>query len=495
MTLNDLFANTNIKIEQILYRNDEIELFPKIQELNLEIENIQSDSRKITKNSLFIAIRGFNVDGHEYIKAAIKNGAIYTICEVIPSNINGTFIKIKDTSEVIGSLASNFFGNPSHSLKVVGVTGTNGKTTVATLLYKMFRKLGYKAGLLSTVCNYIDDYSIEAFQTTPDAITIQSLMFKMVKKGCDFCFMEVSSHSIDQKRINGIKFAGGIFTNLSRDHLDYHLTMDNYLKTKKKFFDNLPNSAFALTNIDDKVGKIMIQNTRAKYFTYALNTDADFKGRIIDSNFFGSEMEINGINLFTHFTGRFNAYNILSVFGASILLGCKLNEALVTISELLPVTGRFETFLTKDGKTAIVDYAHTPDAISNVLDTIKEITNGNGKIITVIGAGGNRDKGKRPLMAKAAASKSNILILTSDNPRFENPDKIIEDMSAGIINIKNKSIYKISDRKKAIKSAFMLANNQDIILIAGKGHENYQEINGIKYPFDDRVEVIEMINN
>ena len=406
---------------------------------DVKIAGIQSDSRKVEDGFLFVAVRGTAVDGHAYIDGAIAKGAVAVVCEEIPSlseengnpsGRNVIFIRVKDSADALGKLVSTWYDNPSDKLTLVGVTGTNGKTTIATLLYEMFRKMGHKVGLLSTVCNYIDGEAIPTDHTTPDPITLHSLMTRMVEAGCEYAFMEVSSHSIDQKRISGLSFDGGIFTNLTRDHLDYHKTVENYLKAKKKFFDNLPTGAFALTNADDKSGLVMLQNTAAKKLTYSLRTLADFKGKILESHFEGTEMIINGREVVVHFVGRFNAYNLLAVYGAAVSLGKDPEETLIVLSTLHSVSGRFETIQSPKGYTAIVDYAHTPDALTNVLNGIDEVLNGRGRIITVVGAGGNRDKGKRPLMAKEAAKLSDQVILTSDNPRFEEPDDIINDMVA-----------------------------------------------------------------
>ncbi|MDR0575838.1 MAG: UDP-N-acetylmuramoyl-L-alanyl-D-glutamate--2,6-diaminopimelate ligase [Tannerella sp.] len=455
---------------------------------NPEITGVQSDSRKVEKGSLFVAVKGSTVDGHDYIKRAVERGAAAVIGERSTStdHRNVAFITVADSADVLGRLASAWYGEPSRQMTVVGVTGTNGKTTIATLLYKLFRKLGYKAGLLSTVCNYIDDEATPTDHTTPDPLTIHRLMAKMVDAGCEYVFMEASSHAVDQKRISGIDFNGGIFTNLTRDHLDYHKTVENYLKAKKKFFDDLPASAFALTNADDKSGMVMLQNTSARKLTYSLRTMADFKSKIIESHFEGTQMDINGHDVYTHFVGRFNAYNLLAVYGAAVALDEDPEDILIALSALHPVSGRFETIHSPQGITAIVDYAHTPDALENVLNGIHEVLEGSGRVITVVGAGGNRDKGKRPLMAKEAVRQSDQLILTSDNPRFEEPDDIIGDMFAGLNASDKERTLCITDRKQAIKTAAALAKKGDVILIAGKGHEDYQEIKGVKHPFDDK---------
>ncbi|MDR1525181.1 MAG: UDP-N-acetylmuramoyl-L-alanyl-D-glutamate--2,6-diaminopimelate ligase [Tannerella sp.] len=466
-----------------------------------EITGVQSDSRLVEPGSLFVAVKGTAVDGHDYTGKAVEKGAVAVVCEhavdvAAAAGAGGhaadaarrdiIFIIVPDSADALGRIASAWYGEPSSQMTVVGVTGTNGKTTVATLLYNLFRKLGYKAGLLSTVCNYIDGEVIPASHTTPDPLTINSLMAKMVDAGCEYAFMEVSSHAIDQKRISGLDFNGGIFTNLTRDHLDYHLTVENYLKAKKRFFDDLPASAFALTNADDKSGAVMLQNTPARKRTYSLRTVADFKGRIVESHFDGTEMYINGRDVYTHFIGRFNAYNLLAVYGAAVALGEDTEDILIALSTLRPVSGRFETICSPQGFTAIVDYAHTPDALENVLSGIREVLNGGGRVITVVGAGGNRDKGKRPLMAKEAARQSDLLILTSDNPRFEEPDDIINDMTAGLNAGDRERTICITDRKQAVKTAVTFAKKGDVILVAGKGHEDYQEIKGVKYHFDDK---------
>ncbi|MDR3266566.1 MAG: UDP-N-acetylmuramoyl-L-alanyl-D-glutamate--2,6-diaminopimelate ligase, partial [Tannerella sp.] len=447
---------------------------------DLEIADIQSDSRQIKVGSLFVAVKGTVADGHDYIEKAINQGAKAIVCEYPPEidNKEVVFVIVPDSASALGHLASAWYGEPSHQMMLVGVTGTNGKTTIATVLYNLFRKLGYKAGLLSTVCNYIDDKPVPTEHTTPNPLVINKLMAEMVEAGCEYAFMEVSSHAIDQQRISGLDFNGGIFTNLTRDHLDYHQTVENYLKAKKKFFDALPASAFALTNADDKTGMVMLQNTAGRKLTYSLCTLADFKGKIIESHIEGTEMEINGQNVYLHFVGQFNAYNMLAVFGAALALGEDADDVLVALSALYPVAGRFETFRSPKGFTVIIDYAHSPDALENVLSAINKVLDGEGSVITVVGAGGNRDKGKRPLMAKEAVKQSDQLILTSDNPRFEEPDDIINDMFAGLTASDKKRTLCITDRKQAIKTAITLAKKNDVILIAGKGHEDYQEIKG-----------------
>lgn len=458
------------------------------------IRDIQSDSRKVGKGSLFVAMKGGTVDGHDYIGAAIEKGASAVVCERIPGQVDGcaNFIVVTDSFDALGKLLDVWFDHPSRKAVLVGVTGTNGKTTVATLLYELFRKLGYKVGLLSTVCNYIQDEIIPTCYTTPDPVTLQTLLARMVDAGCTYIFMEVSSQAMDQKRIGGLTFAGGIFTNLTRDHLDYHHTVDNYLKAKKAFFDCLPDTAFALTNADDKSGSVMLQNTVARKLTYSLRTMADFKGKVIESHLDGTEMQIDGRDIYVQFVGRFNAYNLLAVYGTAIALGKDAETVLVVLSTLRPVSGRFETIRSSRGYTAIVDYAHTPDALTNVLTSIRDVLKGSGRIITVVGAGGNRDKGKRPSMAKEAAKGSELIILTSDNPRFEDPDSIIRDMAAGLTQDDWERTLCITDRAQAIKTGIHLAKKDDVILVAGKGHEDYQEIQGVKHHFDDR-EIINAI--
>jgi UDP-N-acetylmuramoyl-L-alanyl-D-glutamate--2,6-diaminopimelate ligase len=455
---------------------------------DLEIAGIHSDSRKITPGMLFVAVKGTAADGHDYIESAIGRGAVAVVCKDIPEMLceKAAFIAVKDPADALGRLMAAWHDYPSGKLKLVGVTGTNGKTTIATLLYETFRRLGHKAGLISTVCNYIDGRAIPATHTTPDPVTLQGLLAGMADAGCEYAFMEVSSHATDQKRISGLSFDGGIFTNLTRDHLDYHKTADNYLRAKKAFFDGLPAAAFALTNADDKTGAVMLQNTKAKKLSYSLRTPADFKGRILESHFEGTAMVINGREVAVHFVGRFNAYNLLAVYGAAVALGKDPEEVLVALSALKPVPGRFEIIPSPLGYAAVVDYAHTPDALANVLNSIREMLGGRGKIITVVGAGGNRDKGKRPLMAQEAARLSDRVILTSDNPRFEEPGDILKDMEAGLPASDRERTLCIEDRTQAIRTATLLAGKGDVILVAGKGHEDYQEIKGVKYPFDDR---------
>lgn len=458
------------------------------------VNGIEIDSRNIKDGNAFIAIRGTQADGHNYIGKAIELGAKTIICEKLPeTTVEGvTYVIISDTEDAVGKIATTFYGNPTEKLDLVGVTGTNGKTTIATLLYNMFRAFGYKVGLISTVCNYIDGEAIPTEHTTPDPITLNKLLGRMANEGCKYAFMEVSSHSVAQKRIGGLKFAGGIFTNLTRDHLDYHKTVENYLKAKKAFFDGLPKTAFALTNADDKNGMVMVQNTKAKVATYSLRTMADFKGKVLEDGFEGMLMDINNTEVNVQFIGRFNAYNLLAVYGAAYMLGKKTEDILLQLSVLKPVSGRFDSMRSPQGYTAIVDYAHTPDALVNVLNAIHDVLKGRGKVITVVGAGGNRDKGKRPLMAQESVKQSDKVIITSDNPRFEEPQDIINDMLAGLNKEEMKKVLAITDRKEAIRTACMLANQGDVILIAGKGHENYQDIKGVKYHFDDKEVVREI---
>ena len=461
---------------------------------DLDITGIQMDSRLIEPGQLFVAVRGTQTDGHAYIDKAIEKGAVAVVCEQIPEvrQPGVTYLSTPDTEDAVGKLATTFYGDPTSKLDLVGVTGTNGKTTIATLLYDMFRHFGYKVGLLSTVCNYIDGEAIPTDHTTPDPITLNRLLGRMADEGCKYAFMEVSSHSVAQKRIGGLKFAGGIFTNLTRDHLDYHKTVENYLKAKKAFFDGLPKTAFALTNADDKNGMVMVQNTRAKVATYSLRTLCDFKGKVLEDGFEGMLMDINQREVNVQFIGRFNASNLLAVYGAACLLGKQPEEVLIALSMLRPVSGRFDALRSPKGYTAIVDYAHTPDALENVLNAIQEVLDGRGKVITVVGAGGNRDKGKRPLMAQEAVKQSDKVIITSDNPRFED---IINDMLAGVSKEDMSRVLAIVERKEAIRTACMLAQPGDVILVAGKGHENYQDVKGVKHHFDDKEVLKEVFDN
>ncbi|MDR0989468.1 MAG: UDP-N-acetylmuramoyl-L-alanyl-D-glutamate--2,6-diaminopimelate ligase [Prevotellaceae bacterium] len=473
------------------------ELIQRVQPLQITgrtdrvITGVSLDSRLTAPGHLFMALRGTQADGHAYITAAIAAGAVAVLCETLPEQPQAdvTYVQVASSEEAVGKLATTFYGDPTSKLDLVGVTGTNGKTTVATLLYHLFRRLGYRVGLISTVCNYIDDRPVPTEHTTPDAVTLNALLGQMADEGCRYAFMEVSSHAIDQRRISGLKFAGGIFTNLTRDHLDYHKTVDNYLRAKKRFFDELPRTAFALTNLDDKNGLVMTQNTRARIATYSLRSLSDFKGRVLESHFEGMLLDFNDQELAVPFIGRFNAYNLLAVFGAAVLLGKREEEVLVALSTLHPVAGRFEALRSPKGYTAIVDYAHTPDALENVLSAIHGVLEGRGRVLTVVGAGGNRDKGKRPLMAREAARASDRLILTSDNPRFEDPQTIIEEMVAGLDADERTRTLCITDRREAIRAACMMAGAGDVILVAGKGHEDYQEVQGVKHHFDDKEEI------
>ena len=474
MKLNELLKNiTPIK----LIGNDDV-----------EIKGVNIDSRRIKTGHLFVAMKGTQVDGHLFIGKAIELGAISVLCEELPEVLQEgiTYVQVESTEDAVGKVATLFYGDPSHKLKLVGVTGTNGKTTIATLLYNMFRKFGHKVGLLSTVCNYIDDVEVPADHTTPDPIELNELLAKMVEAGCEYAFMECSSHAIHQKRIGGLKFAGGLFTNLTRDHLDYHKTFENYRNAKKAFFDGLPKDAFAITNADDKNGMIMVQNTKAIVKTYSIRTLADFRARILECHFEGMYLEIDGREVGVQFIGKFNVSNLLAVYGAAIMLGEKPEDVLLVLSTLHSVNGRLEPIHSPEGFTAIVDYAHTPDALANVLNAIHEVLDGKGHVITVCGAGGNRDKGKRPLMAQEAVRQSDKVIITSDNPRFEEPQDIINDMLAGLNEQQMRKVISIVDRKEAIRTACMMAQKGDVVLVAGKGHETYQEIKGVKHHFDDK---------
>ena len=454
----------------------------------IEIKGVNIDSRRIADGHLFVAMKGTQVDGHAFIAKAISQGAAAILCEDMPEETSDsvTYVQVKSTEDAVGEVATQFYGDPSRKLKLVGVTGTNGKTTIATLLYNMFRKLGYKCGLLSTVCNYIEDERIPTTHTTPDPIELNQLLSRMVAAGCQYAFMECSSHAIAQKRIGGLKFAGGIFTNLTRDHLDYHKTFENYRNAKKAFFDGLPKGAFAITNADDKNGMVMVQNTKATVKTYSTQRMADFRAKILECHFGGMYLEIDGREVGVQFIGKFNVSNLLAVYGAAMMLGEKAEDVLVAMSTLHSVSGRLDPVHSPEGYTAIVDYAHTPDALENVLKAIHEVLNGKGQVITVCGAGGNRDKGKRPLMAQEAVKQSDKVIITSDNPRFEDPQAIINDMLAGLDAKQMKKVISIADRREAIRTACMMAKKGDVILVAGKGHENYQEICGVKHHFDDK---------
>ena len=463
---------------------------------NVKVAQVDFDSRKVVKDSLFVAQKGTSVDGHLYIDKAISLGATTIICEELPIRLeaNITFIQVEDSNKTLAIIASNFYDNPSSKLKLIGVTGTNGKTTVASLLYQLFKKSGYKTGLLSTVQILVDTTVFNATHTTPDSVTINYYLHQMVLLGVDYCFMEVSSHGIHQKRTEGLEFAGGIFTNLSHDHLDYHVSFASYRDVKKSFFDSLPKTAFALTNLDDKNGNVMLQNTKARKRTYALKTLADYKAKIIEKSFSGTLISINDTEFWTKLIGNFNAYNLAAIIGVAYELGLEKIEILTIISQLESVSGRFEHLVSDNGVIAIVDYAHTPDALKNVLETINNIRTNNEKLITVIGCGGDRDKTKRPKMAHIASQLSTQAIFTSDNPRTENPDTILEEMEEGVSAENLKKIITISDRRQAIKTACKFSETGDILLIAGKGHENYQEISGERFHFDDLVEVKKYFN-
>ena len=462
----------------------------------VEISGVNIDSRKVKQGDMFIAMRGTQVDGHQFIEKALEAGASAILCETIPGTLDPSvaYISVPDVSKIVGKVATTFYGNPTQRMRLVGVTGTNGKTTIATLLYRLFREFGHKCGLISTVCNYVDETPYPSTHTTPDPITLNELLGKMADAGCEYAFMEVSSHALAQGRVGDLEFAGGIFTNLTRDHIDFHETMDNYLKAKKSFFDNLSRDAFAITNIDDKNGPVMVQNTRADIKRYSVRTMAEYKGRINEIHLDGMLLNFNNREFSTLLTGRFNASNLLAIFATAVELGKEPDEVLRLLSSLKPVSGRFETVHSPQGFSAIVDYAHTPDAIKNVLSTVNDVLHGRGNVITVVGAGGNRDKGKRPIMAQEAVKSSNRVIITSDNPRFEEPQDIINDMLAGLTPEQQKNVIAITDRREAIKTACALAQKGDVIVVAGKGHENYQEIKGVKHHFDDKEVLNEILN-
>ncbi|MFN7118642.1 MAG: UDP-N-acetylmuramoyl-L-alanyl-D-glutamate--2,6-diaminopimelate ligase [Saprospiraceae bacterium] len=468
---------TNVSVQEIKGNPDQV------------IENLTLDSRQANKNSLFAALRGFTADGHQFIDKAIENGAAVILCEVLPADlqVDVTYIKVADSAAALGIISDHFYNHPSQQLKLVGVTGTNGKTTTVTLLYNLFQVLGYKTGLLSTVENKIGNRIISATHTTPNAIAINALLAEMVEAGCDYAFMEVSSHAADQRRIVGLQFAGAIFTNITHDHLDYHKTFDNYIKAKKSFFDILPKSAFALTNIDDKRGDVMVQNTKAKIYRYSLQRMADFRAKILENNLLGLQLDLDGTLFHGRLIGEFNAYNLLAVYATAILLQQHKEEVLTALSNVEAAEGRFDYIFNQNNQIlGIVDYAHTPDALEKVLETIRQLRQPGAKIITVVGCGGDRDKTKRPEMAKIACNLSDQAILTSDNPRTEQPEAILQDMEAGIPKGAENKVLTIVDRKQAIKTACRIAQTGDIILVAGKGHEKYQEINGVKHPFDDK---------
>jgi len=454
---------------------------------DVEVTGIEIDSRRISAGNAFVAIRGTQADGHSFIPKAIELGATTIICETLPEDLakGVTYVRYTNTEDVVGQIATHYYGDPTKRMKLVGVTGTNGKTTIATLLWKIFRSLGYRVGLCSTVCNYINEEAVPTECTTPDPITLNRLLGQMADSGCDYAFMEVSSHSVAQHRIGGLTFAGGIFTNLTRDHLDYHKTFENYRDAKKGFFDMLPKGTFAITNADDKNGLFMTQNTKAEVRSYSLRAAADFKARILEESFDGMNLDLDGREVFVQFVGRFNVSNLLAVYGAARMLGCNQEETLIALSAMKPVNGRFEAIRSKNGVTAIVDYAHTPDALVNVLTTINDVLQGKGECWTVCGAGGNRDKGKRPLMAQESVKHSDRVIITSDNPRFEEPQDIINDMLAGLNEEQMRKVISIVDRREAIRTACMMARPGDVILVAGKGHEDYQIIKGVKHHFDD----------
>ncbi len=473
-----------------------VEVLNVIGDVEVDIKGVNIDSRRIEAGHLFVAIPGTQTDGHKFIPKAIEQGAVAVLCEYFPNKREPgvTYVAVESTEAWVGEVATQFYDDPSRKLKLVGVTGTNGKTTIATLLYNMFRKFGHKCGLLSTVCNYIEGEAIPTDHTTPDPIELNSLLARMVDAGCEYAFMECSSHAIAQKRIGGLRFTGGLFTNLTRDHLDYHKTFENYRDAKKAFFDGLDKDAFAITNADDKNGLFMVQNTKATVKTYSTRSMADFKAKIIECHFEGMYLDINGKEVGVQFIGKFNVSNLLAVYGAAVMLGKQPEDILVILSTLKSVNGRLEPIRSPEGYTAIVDYAHTPDALENVLNAIHEVLDGKGKVITVCGAGGNRDKGKRPLMAQEAVKQSDRVIITSDNPRFEEPQDIINDMLAGLDARQMKKVISIVDRREAIRTACMMAEKGDVILIAGKGHEDYQEIQGVKHHFDDKEVVREIFN-
>ena len=470
-------------VREILYK---VNINKVIGDTGTLIRNVVSDSREVIEKDLYIAIDGVNVDGHKFINSAIKKGAICIVCEVLPNKLHEgiLYVLVESTRESIGIISSNYFSSPSSKLKLIGITGTNGKTTIATLLYSLYKTAGLKAGLISTVINYIDGKEIGSTQTTPDSLTINKLLYQMVEEGIQYCFMEVSSHGIEQRRISGLEFAGGIFSNLTHDHLDYHNSFDDYRDVKKDFFDNLPNTAFSLVNKDDKNGKYMVQNTKAKIFTYGLKTYADYKIKILESSLEGMLLKINESEFWSNLSGKFNAYNLLAVFSTASILGMPFSETLQLMSMLKNVKGRFE-YLKLNNITAIVDYAHTPDALKNIINSINEIKTNKESLITIIGCGGNRDKSKRPVMGDIASSLSSKVIFTSDNPRNESPEKIIQDMVSGVKPLNSVKTISIANRKEAIKAACQLAKSNDIILIAGKGHEKFQEINNKKHLFDD----------
>ncbi|HEY0898652.1 MAG TPA: UDP-N-acetylmuramoyl-L-alanyl-D-glutamate--2,6-diaminopimelate ligase [Sphingobacteriaceae bacterium] len=482
-----------MKLKDILYS---VSLMEVVGSTDVEIASIAFDSRKAASEGLFVAVKGTTVDGHLFIDKAIRQGAIAVLCEEMPveTEASVTYIKVDNSAKALGRMASNFYGNPSSHLQLVGVTGTNGKTTIATLLFQLFRELGYKVGLISTVQNYINETVVPSTHTTPDPIALNSLLNDMVTAGCDFCFMEVSSHAVAQHRIEGLKFTGGVFTNLTHDHLDFHQTFDSYLKAKKAFFDTLDRSAFALTNVDDKNGMVMLQNTKARKKTYSLRSMADYKAKVLENNFSGLILNIDNEEVWFKMVGSFNAYNLLAVYGTAMLLEQEKEKVLTVLSKLSGAEGRFDYVTSKTGVIGIVDYAHTPDAVQNVLSTVQDIRKGTEQVITIIGCGGDRDRTKRPVMAQVACDWSTKVILTSDNPRSEDPIAIIQEMETGVTPNNRKKALSIADRKEAIRTACHLAQPGDIIVLAGKGHEKYQEIKGVKHPFDDKQILNEMLN-
>lgn len=481
-------------LEEIL---QDVHIIETIGSTNIQIKQVNLDSRKVMGNELFVAINGTESNGHHFIDSAIAKGAVAIVCEILPDILdeNTTYIKVKNSSQALGQIVHQYFDKPSEEIKLVGITGTNGKTTCVTLLHRLMTKLGFKAGLLSTVENKIGDKILASTHTTPNAIELNRLLQEMVNAGCDYAFMEVSSHAIHQNRIAGVQFTGGVFTNISHDHLDYHKTFKEYINVKKAFFDNLPKNAFALTNIDDRRGDVMLQNTKAKKYTYSLKKLSDYKAKLLDNSIIGLQLELDGKEFFSRLIGEFNAYNLLLTYAVARLLGMEETEVMTTLSELHSAEGRFDYLQhPQKGITAIVDYAHTPDALEKVLMTIHQLRQGNGKVITVVGCGGDRDKAKRPRMAKIACDYSDQVIFTSDNPRTEEPDAILKDMETGIPPYATQKTLTISDRLQAIKTACRLANPYDIILVAGKGHEKYQEIMGVKHPFNDKTILKEELN-
>ncbi|MBO5828419.1 MAG: UDP-N-acetylmuramoyl-L-alanyl-D-glutamate--2,6-diaminopimelate ligase [Paludibacteraceae bacterium] len=465
-----------------------LDIVKLVGQSDINLTGVNSDSRKVEAGNMFVATRGTQVDGHDYIQSAIEKGAVAIVCEILPKTLSSdvAYVVVQNANVALGKIASAWYDFPSSSLRLVGVTGTNGKTTIATLLYRLFQRLGYKCGLISTVCNCIDKEEFPSTHTTPDPLTLNRLLAQMVESGCKFAFMEVSSHAIDQRRIEGLYFEGGVFTNLTRDHLDYHKTFAEYLAVKKRFFDELSEEAFALTNVDDKNGLVMLQNTKAEKRTYSVRSMSDFMTKVVEDGFDGLKLEINRKEIFLPFIGKFNAYNLTAVYATALLLGCDSDETLLNLSALKPVSGRFEPIAAPSGYKVIVDYAHTPDALKNVLETIDSFLAVEARLITVVGCGGNRDKGKRPLMAKEAVKLSHQVIFTSDNPRNEEPQTIVEEMMEGVELADRAKVITILDRYQAIKTAMLLARPKDIVLIAGKGHENYQEINGTRIHFDDK---------